>query len=130
MPTRPLKNSRVKIYTQRVKQLEKAAITALEHTAEYIHTDVVQSQVVPRESGALQNEKMFVDYSKRNDGKVSINFEGPYARRLYYHQEYHFNKEANSNAKGKWMEDYTPSGDKYDNVKKAYANFYRKATKI
>lgn len=37
----------IKLNETAIKQLERAQITALEKTAEFIHTDVVQSQTIP-----------------------------------------------------------------------------------
>lgn len=87
-------SSKIKINMPVINQLSDAAVTALEQTAEALHAKVVQVQVVPRKDGALQGEKMFVDESRSKDGEVSIVHEGPYARRLYFHPEYKFHKEA------------------------------------
>lgn len=110
----------------RIKQLSQAAITALEQTAEAVHTEVVQAQVVPRDTGNLQNESMFVDMSNSQKGKVSIVHSTPYARRLYYHPEFNFSTAENPNAKGEWFEDWTKSGSKADFAPKAYKQFYKK----
>lgn len=123
-------NSIIKIYKSSLQQLYNEAIRALEQTGEALHTEVVQAQVVPRKTGALQNEKFFVDYSKSVTGKVSLIFEGPYARRLYYHPEYHFNTEENPNAKGKWFEDWMKGGDKQEFCSKAFAEFYKRMTNV
>ena len=88
-------------------------------------TEVDQAQVVPRDQGALSGEKFFIDYTEVKNGKVSLVHEGPYARRLYYHPEYHFNKDANPNAKGKWFEDWAPGGIKEKQVHEAFARFMR-----
>lgn len=100
--------SKVKLNMPKIKQLMQAQITALEQTAEALHTEVVQAQVIPRDTGALQNESTFVDCSDSHRGKVSIVSSTPYARRLYFHPEYHFQKGENPNAKGKWYEDWLP----------------------
>ena len=42
-------SSRVKINQAAIKRLNQAAIRALEQTAEWIHTEVVQAQVMPRD---------------------------------------------------------------------------------
>ena len=86
-------SSVVKLYTPKINAIINKSHKALEKTAEYLHTEVVQAAVVPRDTGTLQNEKFAVDYSQSDKGKVSLVFEGPYARRLYYHPEYHFNTE-------------------------------------
>ena len=94
--------STVKMNFPRIKQLTQAAVTALEMTGEALHTEVVQAQVFPFDTGNLQNESTFVDYSKAKDGKVTLISSTPYARRLYYHPEYNFQTKENPNAKGHW----------------------------
>ncbi len=106
--------SQVKINSSRIKQLTQAAVTSLEQTAEKLHTEVVQAQVVPFRTGALQNESMFLDRSEAINGKVSLVHSTPYARRVYFHPEYRFKKDENPNAKGKWFEDWM-SGGRYEN---------------
>lgn len=106
--------SQVKINSSRIKQLTQAAVTSLEQTAEALHTEVVQAQVVPFRTGALQNESMFLDRSEAINGKVSLVHSTPYARRVYFHPEYHCKKDENPNAKGKWFEDWM-SGGRYEN---------------
>ena len=118
--------SKVNFNMHRIKQLTGAAVTALEQTAEAVHTEVVQAQVVPRDTGTLQNEKMFVDTSDSKSGTVRIVHEGPYARRLYYHPEYHFQKMENPNAKGKWFKDWLPGGSKDEFAKNAFKQAYKK----
>ncbi len=85
-------NSSVKINFPTFRQLEKAQVIALEQTAEALHAKVVQAQVVPRMDGALQNEDFFVDTSFSAYGRVSLIHATPYARRLYFHPEYKFQK--------------------------------------
>ena len=46
----------VKMNFPRIRQLEQAQVTALEQTVEALHTEVVQAQVMPFKTGALQNE--------------------------------------------------------------------------
>lgn len=118
--------SKVTINKTKIKQLNQAAITALEQTAEALHTEVVQAQVVPRDTGALQNESTFVDTSKSNQGKVSIVSSTPYARRLYYHPEYNFNHYENIAAGGKWFDPWLPGGTKEDFCKKAFKKRFRR----
>lgn len=83
-------NSKVKLNMPKLKQLSQATVTALEQTAEELHTEVVQAQVIPRKDGALQGEAFFVDKSQSAAGRVSLVHDVPYARRLYYHPEYEF----------------------------------------
>ena len=118
--------STVKMNFPRITQLTQAALTALEMTAEALHTEVIQAQVMPFDTGNLQNESTFVDYSESNQGKVSLVSSTPYARRLYYHPEYNFQADENSNAKGNWYEDWLPGGSQSDFATKAFKQFYKK----
>lgn len=119
-------SSRVVINRLRVQQLDQAAITALEKTTEYLHTEIVQDQVIPRDTGTMQNEKFFPDYSMSSEGKTKLVVEGPYARRLYYHPEYNFQKTENPNAKGKWYEDYMPDGKRGNIVPEKFKEIFRR----
>lgn len=119
-------NSRVTINKGLMQNLSRAAVVALEKTAEALHTEVVQAQVMPRDTGALQNEKTHVDYSEAENGTVSIVSEGPYARRLYFHPEYHFQKIENPNAKGKWYEDWEEGGSKENFAPAAFRKFFKR----
>ena len=118
--------STVKMNFPRITQLTQAAVTALEMTAEALHTEVIQAQVMPFDTGNLQNESTFVDYSESNQGKVSLVSSTPYARRLYYHPEYNFQADENSNAKGNWYEDWLPGGSQSDFATKVFKQFYKK----
>lgn len=112
--------SKIRINKTAVKVITAKAQTALEQTAEALHTEVVQAQVIPRDTGALQNESTFVDTSKSGQGKVSVVSSTPYARRLYYHPEYNFKKTENPNAKGHWFEDWEKGGKHEDFCEKAF----------
>lgn len=121
-------NSHVRLNMPQINRLERAQITALERTAEALHTEVLQAQVFPRDTGNLQNESTFIDYSQSNQGKVTIVSSAPYARRLYFHPEYNFQKTANPNAKGKWYEDWLPGGRDAEFCTNAFKQFYRRLT--
>lgn len=119
-------NSKIKINQRAIKELSRAAVVALEETAEELHTEVVQAQVVPRDTGALQGESFFVDSSESANGRVSLVHSTPYARRLYFHPEYHFNKVENPNAKGKWFKDWLPGGKEAESAQKTFKELYRR----
>ena len=94
--------STVKLNMAKIHKLTQASVTALERTAEALHTEVVQAQVMPFETGHLQEDATFVDYSESSQGKVSLVTSTPYARRLYYHPEYNFQTDENPFAGGEW----------------------------
>lgn len=118
--------STVKLNMPRIKQLTQAAVMALEQTGEAMHTEVVQAQVIPFDTGNIQNESFFVDYTECKDGKVNFAHAAPYARRLYYHPEYDFQTDENPNAKGEWYEDWLPGGSKADFAPKAFKQLYKR----
>lgn len=138
-------SSTVKLNLGRIRQLDRAAVTALVQTAEAVHTDLVQSQTMPRMDGTLQGEGTFVDTSEAMQGHVAIVSSTPYARRLYYHPEYHFHTgpweetvhhrdgsvshlthEGNPNAGGKWFEPYLPGGEKAGFIQKTFEMLYKR----
>jgi len=119
--------SSVKLNMARINELTQAAVAALKKTGEDLHTEVVQAQVMPFDTGHLQGDATFVDYSESSQGKVLLVTSTPYARRLYYHPEYNFQTDENPNAKGHWFEDWLPGGSKADFVPKAFKENYKKA---
>lgn len=118
--------STVKINKLRIDALNKATVTALEQTAEALHTEVQQAQVVPRDTGALQNDKMFVDTSQSHFGRVTLVHEGPYARRLYFHPEYNFKTSENPNARGQWFEPWQKGGKNEEFCSRVFKIIYRR----
>lgn len=118
--------SRVKLNLSRIRQLDQAAVTALEQTAEAIHTDLVQSQTMPFRSGNTQNESTYVDTGDSARGRVELVTANPYARRLYFHPEYHFYTGENPQAGGAWFESYTEGGAKRDFAGNAFAKLYKR----
>lgn len=118
--------STVKMNLPRIKQLSQAAVTALEMTAEALHTEVIQAQVIPFDTGHLQGDSFFADYSDSSNGKAQLVTSTPYARRLYFHPEYDFQTDENPNAKGHWYEDWELGGSKADFAPKAFKKFYKK----
>lgn len=118
--------SRIKMNLPRIRQLTQAAVTALELTGEALHTEVVQAQVMPFDTGHLEEDSTFVDYTDSKRGKVTLVSSTPYARRLYYHPEYDFQTDENPFAGGEWYEPWLPGGISEDFCKKAYKQFYKR----
>ena len=123
-------NSTIKMNFPKIRELTDAQTYALGMTAEALHTEVVQAQVFPRDTGNLQNESTFVDHSQVRQGKVSIVSTTPYARRLYFHPEYHFQTGENPNARGKWYTDWLPGGKEADFAAKTFKELYRRMADI
>ena len=103
-------SSTIKINTNGIKAAEGDILRALGLTALSLQKRVRDAEVVPRRTGQLEDVKFFVDDSNIANGVVSLVFEGPYARRLYYHPEYNFSHAENPNAQGLWMSFWEPGG--------------------
>lgn len=119
--------STVKLNMPRIRQLTQAQVQALEMTAEALHTEVVQAQVIPFDTGHLEEDSFFADYSDSSKGKATLVASTPYARRLYFHPEYDFQTDENPNAGGNWYENWLPGGSKADFAPKAFKQFYKRA---
>ena len=84
--------------------LDKAQLDALAMTADATLTELRDRQVMPFDTGNLQNDSTFVDDSQKTT--VSIVTTAPQARRLYFHPEYNFKRANNSRAGGKRFESF------------------------
>lgn len=113
-----------KVNNAQLKQINLNSEIALIKTADALKTDLIQSQTMPFKTGALQNRSTFVDDSQSKQGAVSVVSDTPYARRLYFHPEYNFNKNQNPDAGGMWFEPYI-DGDKKDFVKNTFKTFMK-----
>ena len=104
-----------------VKKLMKEALV---ETADALKSDLQKSQTMPFDTGALQNRSTFIDDSKKKSGRVTIVSDTPYARRLYFHPEYNFQKTKNKNAGGMWFETYI-NGQKKNWASKKFAKIMK-----
>lgn len=100
----------ITINTKELGALTDKMKNALVLTMGVLQDRIREEQVIPRDTGALQGEKFFVDDSMRNRGVVQLVNEGPYARRLYYHPEYNFRQDKNKNAQGMWFSMWQKGG--------------------
>ena len=96
--------SRIELNMSVLNMLDKAQLDALAMTADATLTELRDRQVMPFDTGNLQNDSTFVDDSQRD--KVSIVSSTPYARRLYFHPEYNYRRGNNASAGGKWFESF------------------------
>ena len=119
--------STVNLNMSRIRQLSQAAVTALEQTAELLHEEIQQAQVMPFDTGRLEEEATFVDHSESQNGKATLVSSTPYARRLYYHPEYNFQTKENPNAIGRWLDDWLPGGSEADFAPEAFKRYFKKA---
>ena len=96
--------SRIELNMSVLNMLDKAQLDALAMTADATLTELRDRQVMPFDTGNLQNDSTFVDDSQKTT--VRIVTTAPQARRLYFHPEYNFKRANNSRAGGKWFDSF------------------------
>ena len=111
--------SRIELNMSVLNMLDKAQLDALAMTADATLTELRDRQVMPFDTGNLQNDSTFVDDSQKTT--VSIVSSTPYARRLYFHPEYNFKRGNNSRAGGKWFDSFLND----DFISSAYAKLLK-----
>lgn len=104
-----------------VKKLMKEVLV---ETADALKRDLQKSQTMPFDTGELQDRSTFIDDSKKKSGRVTIVSDTPYARRLYFHPEYNFQKTKNKDAGGMWFETYI-NGQKKNWASKKFAKIMK-----
>ena len=113
----------VKMNEKMILLMTKAQKQAAIMTMEAMKRDIEKAEIVPRDVGTLE-ESVTANTGLINKGTVRLEYNTPYARRLYYHPEYDFSHDENANAQGAWLEPYI------DGVKKSYArDTYKKIFK-
>ena len=128
--------SKIELNLPVLKQLDMAQQTALHKTTDALLTQIKNNQVMPFDTGNLQNESTFADYANLAEGETKIVSSTPYARRLYFHPEYNFHRTvwvdkdgkkhgANKNAGGKWLTPWLKGGTRQNFCQKAFARFYK-----
>lgn len=127
--------STIRINSQALSRLNRAGNMALRQTADALLTEVTNAGVVPRDRGTLEDG--FVDDTKAEQGKVSLVYSTPYARRLYYNPDgFQFHQsewkddrgehDGNPNAKDHWLEDWQEGGKHADFVPKTFKMIYKR----
>lgn len=116
---------KIKYNYKNIELISEYAKEALIETAEAVKTDLIQSQTMPFDIGTMQNDSTFIDDKESKKGRVYIISDTPYARRLYFHPEYQFNKQKNPNAQARWFDTYIV-GEKKEYVKKLFEKFYKR----
>ncbi|MEK3796116.1 hypothetical protein MKX42_30705 [Paenibacillus sp. FSL R7-0204] len=111
-----------------MRRLSGAPAEALELTVEgakdSILGDIMAAEVVPKQTGHLEISANIIT-TKVKRGKVTISYDTPYARRLYWHPEYNFRKDKNRNAQGKWLEAWA-EGKKTKSVRDTFKRLLKK----
>ena len=112
-------SSRVELNMSVLNMLDNAQYEALSQTADATLTELRDRQVMPFDTGNMQNDSTSVDDSQKTT--VSIVTTAPQARRLYFHPEYNFKRGNNASAGGKWFESFLND----DFIASAYARLLK-----
>lgn len=103
-------------------KISEAARAAARETMEAVKTDILASQTMPRDQGAMEGT---LDVKNQfRDGDIVhtvLQTDGPQARRLYFHPEYNFQTVNNPNAGAGWYKPYTQGGGKADFIPGTFA---------
>ena len=118
-------SSTIKLNEAKLKELTRQQYISLAQTADALITDIRDEQLMPFDTGNLQNDSTCLDDSQKEQGRVSIVSTTPYARRLYYHPEYDFRHTNNAKAGGKWFEPYI-SGNRTYFLKDTFAKLFKR----
>lgn len=119
-------NSKINLNFGLLKQLDRNSQKALEMTTDALLTEVKNAEVMPFELGTLQNDNTFPDYSNSANGLTKIVSSTLYARRLYFHPEYNFQKHENAFAGGKWFDPWLKGGTRQNFCSETFATIYRR----
>lgn len=114
--------------TKNINMINDIAKDALLDTAEAVKTDLIQSQMMPFDTGEMQNVSTFVDNRRVIRGIARIVTDTPYARRVYFDPELEISIKKNPNAKQYWFEDYI-SGEKKNLPIKYYQQMLKRRMK-
>lgn len=93
-------NVNITLNQSAIDKIKEAAGPALEMTMDALATEVENKQVVPFRDGILKDSESHGVV----ENKGFISWDTLYARRLYYHPEYNFNKDKHVNAQGLWCD--------------------------
>lgn len=113
----------------KVKAIDDAMQKALVQSMRNLRNDLIQSETMPFDVGEMQNRSTSLDESKKATGRVRLNTDTPYARRLYFHPEYNYSKEKNKNAQGRWLDTYL-NGKKKDFVSKEFKRLLKQSGEV
>lgn len=119
-------NSKIKLNFAAIKQIENTQKIALEQTTDALVTEIKNAEVMPFDTGNLQNESTFSDYSNSHHGVTQIVSSTPYARRLYFHPEYNFQRHENLAAGGMWFLPWQKGGSRQNFCVDTFAAIYRR----
>ena len=119
---------KVTINYRNIAILKRGFQKAIGLTAEAIKTDLIDKQIIPFDKSTLQTNTDVDPHREPDKAYVVSNMS--YARRLYFHPEYHFRKDKNHNAGAKWFEPWTSRGKRAKWVLKRFEQFIKECADV
>lgn len=117
---------KIELDTATIAKLEAAALPAAGKAIEALKTDVIAAQVMPFDTGDMQNTQTFtVTEAGEREVTARLVTGSPQARRLYYYPEYNFQTVNNPNAGGEWLEPWL-NGERKDFAQNTFTELYKK----
>ena len=103
----------VKLNLSAIANISKEIPNAALETVGALRGEIISGQVVPFDTGKLQESVGGVDqFAEGEEVHTTLCIgDTPYARRLYFHPEYNFQTVNNPNAQGEWAQPWLPGGD-------------------
>lgn len=114
----------IKLNLSSLDGIRREIMDAALETMAAVKGEVVTAQVVPFNDGTLEGSMGAIDQAV-HEGEIVTSLcvgDTPYARRLYHHPEYDFQKVNNANAQGKWMEPWLPGGEHESFIPETFEN--------
>ena len=88
---------------QTIKTTEQAISKSILQAADVIMGNVVQSKMIPFDYGILQGSSHIY---QTNPQEAFVEQNTPYARYVYFGDDFDFQKSPNNNAQSRWYKDY------------------------
>ncbi len=106
-----MSQAELKLNLSALDSFRREAIDAGLETVSALRGEVVTAQVMPFDTGNMQNNNTAVQQRVEGDEIHTILLtDTPYARKLYHHPEYNFQTGNNPNAQGEWLSPWLPGG--------------------
>lgn len=96
-------NITITLNEQAIQTTEQAISKSILQAADVIRGNIVQAKVIPFDYGTLQNSTHIYQTSPQD---AFIEQNTPYARRMYYGDDFNFQTTNNNNAQSRWYKDY------------------------
>ena len=88
---------------QAIQTTEQSISKSILQAADVIRGNIIQSKVIPFDYGTLQNSTHIY---QTNPQEAYIEQNTPYARRMYFGDDFNFQTTNNSNAQSRWYKEY------------------------